>query len=169
MTRVIARQAVLTNDGLYRLKLGRKMATGRKVGLWLGVNPSTADAELDDASIRKLYGFGERLDIGEWWVGNMFAYRATDVRTLARIQDPIGSATDVYLAQMMDAADVVIAGWGSIGKVPLRLQGRWRDLVLLADERGKELMCWGTCGDGHPRHPLMLAYDTPLVPWEVPE
>jgi len=30
------------------------------------------------------------------------------------------------------------------------------------------LTSFGVAKDGHPRHPLMLAYDTPLTPWRPP-
>lgn len=34
---------------------------------------------------------------------------------------------------------------------------------------GRPLYCFGVAKDGQPRHTLMLAYDTPLVPWRAPQ
>jgi hypothetical protein len=161
--------AQLSVCGLYRYKLTRKVGDGGYKALWIGVNPSTADASIDDASIRKLYGFGRRLNVDEWMVGNLFAYRATDVRELAKVDDPVGPNNDGYLAEMIEAADIIFAGWGQIGKVPPRLRHRWRDLLLITQVFDRVMWCWGTCSDGHPRHPLMLPYDTPMVPWLPPE
>lgn len=43
------------------------------------------------------------------------------------------------------------------------------DVAMVAVEAaGKVPMCWGTCADGHPRHLLMVSYDTKMVPWERP-
>ena len=168
MTKVIGRSAVLSLDGRHRPELRRLLATGSCKAMWCGVNPSIADAELDDASIRKLYGFGERLDIGEWMVGNLADYRATDPKELGRVPDPISQACDRHLLRMMDEADLIIVGWGRIDKMPKHLRGRWRDILIMADLCQKPVMCWGTCGDGHPRHPLFVPYETPLEEWKEP-
>jgi hypothetical protein len=166
---VIYRYALMSPDGQYRYKLVRTSSAEGRTALWLGINPSTADGEVDDASIRRLYGFGERLGIGTWLVGNLFAYRATDVKKLASAEAPIGPETDKYLAEMMAEANLVIAGWGSIGKVPRHLRPRWKEVVGLAQRHGRDLLCWGTCADGHPLHPLMLPYTSVLRTWEPPE
>jgi hypothetical protein len=169
MTQVVGRYAELDLSETYRYKLSRTLLMGNRSALWIGVNPSTADAEVDDASIRKLYGFSPRLNINHWWVGNLFAYRATDVKKLGKIADPVGRGADEYLRQMMIRSDLVIAGWGCISKVPPRLRYRWKEIVVMAEELNKQLLCWGTCSDGHPRHPLMLPYTSVLRTWEPPE
>jgi hypothetical protein len=132
------------------------------------VNPSTADAEQDDATIRKLKGFGARNGWGRIIVGNLFAYRATDVRELATAVDPIGPLNDMHLNIMEDEADRIIVAWGPVTKVPPRIRNRWLD--VWGERRafapvysiGEPAKC------GHPKHPLMLAYDTPIVPWYPP-
>jgi len=164
----IAKSAILSQDGLYRYSLTRTMREGGLIALWLGINPSTADHLVDDQSIRKLYGFGRKLNVGTWLVGNMFALRATDPRKLATVEDPIGRHNDLYLLEMMNRADLVIAGWGSIGKVPPQFHDRYKGIVSLARGAQKPLKCWGLCRDGHPRHPLMLSYATPLENWKDP-
>lgn len=164
---VITSYAELSLDGLYRWKLGRVVDRPGKVALWIGVNPSTADAEQDDQSIRKLYGFGMKLGVREWMVGNLFAYRATNVNELAQVRDPVGLACDSYLEFMIERADLVIAGWGRIDKVPSDLRHRVDEVVKLVHDQGKQLMCWGTCQDGSPRHPLMIPYTTRLGLWNA--
>ena len=148
----------------YRYRLERGMGEG-KIGLWIGVNPSTADAVENDHSIRKLFGFGKRLGIGHWYVGNLFAYRSTDIRGLARASDPVGVCNDIHLAEMMGRADLVIAGWGSLSKIPPRLRYRAEEIRIMAERLHVPLWCWGFTKSGDPLHPLMLAYDTPLREW----
>jgi hypothetical protein len=133
--------------------------------MWIGVNPSTADAEIDDQSIRKLYGFAQKLHIGQWLVGNLFAYRATDVNEIAVVPDPVGPGNNSYLVSMIQEAETIVAGWGRADKVPLHLRGRIDEVVELVHSRNKQLMCWGTCQDGSPRHPLMVPYSTRLELW----
>ena len=161
---IIYKSADLSPDGVYRYRLERRVAGSGRTALWIGVNPSTADSTIDDASIRKLYGFGELLGIKRWLVGNLFAYRATQVTELAGAQDPIGPSNDRHLASMIDEAELVIVGWGRIDKVPKRLRERADDIMGLVALRDKRPMCWGKCDCGSPRHPLMLAYSTPLEP-----
>lgn len=160
--------AVLSDCGLYRYRLERHGLLGAGGVAWIMVNPSTADAKEDDATIRKVIGFTNRLGGGWAVVGNKFAYRATDVKELRRVADPRGPENDAHLEQIMAAAPVVIAAWGPLGKLPPHLRKRWRTVAAIADRVGAKLMCFGTAQDGQPRHPLMLAYDTPLVEWKRP-
>jgi len=127
--------AAISSCGTYRYRLERHGLAGAGAVAWIMVNPSTADATNDDATIRKVIGFTERLGGGWAIVGNKFAFRAT---------------------------------WGPLGKLPPQLRKRWTTVCLLAREAGAQLMCLGTAQDGQPRHPLMLAYDTPIEPWKAP-
>lgn len=159
--------AIFSPCGDYRLRLERVVDMHSPVtAALIGVNPSTANADTDDATIRKDMGFARRHGWGRIIKGNKFAYRATDVRRLRDIADPIGPGCDDELRQIMSDADVVIACWGPLSKLPRHLRARWRDVVQMAGEADKPLMCFGTAKDGQPRHTLMLAYDTPLIAWE---
>lgn len=160
--------AVISDCGLYRYRLERYKLSGAGAVAWIMVNPSTADATDDDATIRKVIGFSERMGAGWAIVGNKFAYRATDVRELRTAPDPKGPQNDAHLTAIMREAPVVIAAWGPLAKLPKHLRRRWLTVARLADEAGAKLLCLGTAQDGQPRHPLMLAYDTPLIEWKRP-
>ena len=82
--------------------------------------------------------------------------------------DPVGTENDDHLERIMRDADIVVAAWGPLAKLPPHLRSRWREVVTIADRTGKRLHCFGTARDGQPRHTLMLAYDTPLLPWSIP-
>lgn len=166
MDLLMQRSAVISDDGKYRYRLDRDLGRDGKTAAFIMVNPSTADAEVDDATIRKLIGFSQRLGFGRFIVGNKFAYRATDVSELKTAADPVGPANDTYLSQIMEAADIVIAAWGPLAKLPRNRRSRWNFVDHLALNHGKPLHCLGTAQDGHPRHPLMLAYDTPMSQWK---
>ena len=159
--------AVISGCGRYRYRLDRDAApAGRSFGprmAWIMVNPSTADAADDDATIRKVVGFSRRNDCFRVTVGNLFAYRAKDVRELKSAADPIGPDNDRYLRTIMREAQCIVVAWGPLAKQPKHVRDRFRRVAELAN--GKPLWCLGTAKDGHPLHPLMLAYDTPLVPW----
>lgn len=160
--------AVFSPDGLYRLRLERALEGSGPVAALCMVNPSTAGAEVNDPTITKGCGFGRRADWSRLIVGNKFARRATDVRDLRSLSDPVGPDNDSHLEQIFRDADIHIVAWGPLNKLPPHLRSRWRQVKAIADRVGCRLMCWGTAQDGHPRHPLMLAYSTPLVPWTAP-
>jgi hypothetical protein len=159
--------AVISECGRYRYRLERDgPGEGRTVVIM--VNPSTADAEQDDATIRKLKGFGARNQWGRIIVGNLFAYRATDVRELATADDPVGPENDAELRRICYNAKQVIVAWGPVSKVPKRLRERWRQVWELIQCYPPVLSIGEPAKCGHPKHPLMLAYDTPLIEWTAP-
>jgi hypothetical protein len=165
------RSAVLSDDRRYRYRLERDADLHGPTAAFVMVNPSTADAEADDATIRKVMGFSRRHGFGRVLVGNLFAYRATDIGDLApmSIAAAVGPDNDEALRAIMADADRVIFAWGASGKLPRQLRPRWKAAALIADEAERDPWCFGTSLDGHPRHPLMLGYASDLVRWFAPE
>jgi len=162
-------RAVISPCGQYRYRLERDFYRPGPVAAVFMVNPSTADATENDATIRKLMGFGARLGWHKLIVGNVCAYRATDIRELRGLgQTAVGRDNELHLRKIMRDSDVHIAAWGPTGKLPVELRDEWRMVDGIARLEGYDLHCWGTAKDGHPRHPLMLAYETTLQPWCAP-
>lgn len=160
--------AIISPCGLYRYRLDRRGENLNGDTVVIMVNPSTADAETDDATIRKLKGFGARRGWTNIVVGNLFAYRSKDVRELAAVADPVGPENDAHLRAMFDNGAFVrlIFAWGPMGKLPKRLRARWRAVYQMALDAGLEPTSIGApAKDGHPCHPLMLPYDRKLQPW----
>lgn len=160
--------AVFSECGLYRYRLEREIDQPGPVGAFLWVNPSVAGAANDDPSSRKGFGFAQRLGWSRYLLGNPFAFIATDIKNLGKARDPIGPDNDRHIEQIMRDAETVVVGWGSLSKLPDSLRGRWKDIVRIADRVGHKLHCIGTCDDGHPRHPLMTSYSTPMTEWVAP-
>ena len=161
--------AIISNCGTYRYRLERPDVFGDYSTAVIMVNPSTADARNDDATIRKLKGFGGRYGWGHLIVGNLFAYRATDVRELATASDPIGPDNDYYLRQIIGDAQRIVVAWGPTSKLPKHLRDRWRAIPALCQPLGKQMLSIGLpAKDGHPCHPLMLPYSRDLQPWMLP-
>lgn len=163
-----AGSAIISPCGMFRYRLERELSDQGIVAAILSVNPSTADAEKNDQTIRKDMGFGARLGWRKIIKGNKFAFRATDVKMLRTAADPIGPENDAHLEQIMRDADIHVVAWGPLSKLPDRLRTRWRKVAAIAEKVGCKLHCFGAAQDGHPRHPLMLAYDTPLIEWARP-
>ena len=145
--------AVLSPCGRYRYSLTRTWPTGRGTVLFIMLNPSTADAETNDPTIRRCIAFARRWGFRRLDVGNLFAWRATDSRELRTVSDPVGPENDRRLMHLSKCADVTIVAWGAHGAY------RNRDLDVLALLTGK-VEHLGLTKLGHPRHPLYLRADT---------
>lgn len=131
------------------------------------LNPSTADGEQDDPTIRRCVGFAKRLGFDRLDVINLFAWRATSPADLLKVgpdSDPCGIANQDAFHRTLDAAGMVICAWGAngthLGQNETALGWIADHLDILADEgRNVPLLALGLTKDGHPRHPLYLPAD----------
>lgn len=168
-------QAYLSADRRYRYWLTRIWDDALPMMCVIGVNPSTADENVDDPTIRKCIGFAKRLGCGGLLMLNVGAYRATNPREWQKADDPFGAENTVehlkeYIAQNSiqcapgetpkKGVTLVIAAWG---KNCAKYCGLSRALAIR--DAMPNLQCWGRNGDHTPRHPLMLPYTTKLEPF----
>ncbi|MBB4863310.1 hypothetical protein HNP46_002157 [Pseudomonas nitritireducens] len=160
--------AIISDCGMYRYRLERECSMpfeGSKVFAYFGINPSTADATLDDATVRKWRGFTLRNGGHRFIVGNLFAFRSTDPAALKGIHDPFGPAWQEHISGIIVEADVLVPCWGRLNKVPKDLRGAPAQMLGMLLRTGRPVLHFGVTGCGQPKHPLMLGYDTPLIPW----
>ena len=145
----------------YRYALGRRWDDGPEA-LFVLLNPSTADAAVDDPTLRRCMGFARREGCGATRTVNLFAWRATDPRDLARAEaageDIVGRRNATAIREAMATCKgPVIAGWGAQAIALPRVA----PLLRLAGER--KISCLGMTKAGHPRHPLYLRTDAPMI------
>lgn len=141
----------------YRYTLWRVWDEKKPVCLFIGLNPSTADATQDDPTIRRCIDFAKRFGCGRLVMGNLFAFRATDPEEMKAYRgDPIGPENDYWLNRLYIGAHIRIAAWG--------VQGSFlnRDKAISENFR---LDCLGKTKGGHPRHPLYLPKGVELRPF----
>lgn len=149
-----AKSAIISECGRYRYYLTRswnEVGVSEKAAqtpLFIGVNPSTADADVDDATVRKWTGFCARWGHTRFAVVNLFAYRSPDVKHLEQARDPIGKENDWYFAQAINKHDLIIPCWGSRGKIPKQLHYRIDIVNVLL--QGKNVKCFGKTTSGDP-------------------
>lgn len=131
-------------------------------------NPSTADANVDDHTIRKCMGFASRWGYGSLSVINLFAYRSRYPDALRYVDDPIGVENDASIERTLAKSHCLVCAWGC--EVHMAVKTRERVRTLLAQIHAKypqlPIMALGLTKGGTPRHPLMLAYSTELVQYE---
>jgi hypothetical protein len=120
--------------------------------MFIGLNPSTADDQEDDPTVRRCIGFGRNWKFGGLILVNLFAYRSTDPAHLLDAVDPIGPENDRQILENARAAARIVLAWGTGGGF------LDRDQHVLSLLRGG--YCLGTTKNGHPKHPLYLAGNT---------
>lgn len=153
------KHATLSPCGQYRYTLIRQWGDGPRC-CFIMLNPSTADAQEDDPTIRRCLGFARHWRFGSLIVVNLFAYRATDRNALARVPDPVGPDNDRHIQRAAVGSGRVVCAWGTWGS----LFDRQR-IVAEALAWGP-LHCLRTTGGGFPQHPLYCLSDTRPVLWQ---
>jgi hypothetical protein len=160
---LIARSATLSRDGRYRYRLERRWASGGAVLPWVMLNPSRADALVDDPTIRRVTALSRGWGFDGCVVVNLFGYRTASPAELASAPDPVGARNRRVVRQVLatSTAGVVVAAWGA-AKVP-GLAAAAASVLGDAGERGLSVAAVGRNLDGSPRHPLYVRRGTPLT------
>lgn len=154
--------AILSECGRYRYRLWRTWDEENFLrAAFVMLNPSIADAEQDDPTIRRCIGFAKSWGCGGIVVVNLFAWRSTDPKQLKSIIDPVGPENDRHIRRVLETCSPRICAWGNHGTL------RRRDEAVKAIIRGVATgaECLRLSKDGHPGHPLYLPADSVLLPF----
>ncbi len=157
--------AVFSEDGRYRPLMRRWLgdAFPDRCLLFIGMNPSTADATVNDPTCGREWTFTRREGFDAMIKANVGDYRATDPKML--LQPGVEASSPANLPVIRTAAagaERVILCHGKLNKA---LAPAGKALVEALTGDGVDLWCFGVNGDGSPKHPLYLRADTPLIRW----
>ncbi len=144
--------AVIDKAGLYRYSLWRDWDMEKPKLVFIMLNPSKADANIDDPTLRRCINFAKSWGFGSLIVVNLFAFRTARPLDLRQVDDPIGSQNDRYLKKAIKSADKVVVAWGNKGK----LMQRDRLVLELLSKHNVQPHCLGITKVGSPRHPLYV-------------
>jgi hypothetical protein len=151
------RSAVLSECGNFRYQLVRALdrdefKTSTLPGYigWVLNNPSTADHEVDDATVRKCWRYTTLWGYGGMMFVNTNPYRSTDPKRAKVPEEQILLANDSWLAYAMGQCPYMIAAWGDGANPELA-----RRAVAVMHRLGP-LHAMGITQSGNPRHPLYL-------------
>ena len=167
--------AIISKDGKYRYALWRHWEEKKLILIVVMLNPSTADAIVNDPTIIRVINFAKKFGFGGVLVLNLFALRSMYPKDLLTCKDPVGPKNnkyfDKYLAKFwqiyqyfgpVDNEPIevpVLCAWGAGGY----LNGQ--DKVVLGWLRKHNVTpyCLGTTKQGHPKHPLYISNDTEMI------
>lgn len=163
----VKKSAILSPCGKYRYLLTRQWHEGDgKMAVFILLNPSTANAEIDDATVRKCMAFARHWGKSGLRILNLFAFRATDPADLACAENPVGPANwetlVEYIQNGIAGGDVLVAGWGANVWRPKLLEDSSATIGRVTKWAHNKLYCLGLTKDGCPKHPLYVPLSTAL-------
>ena len=162
--------ADISSCGLYRYSLRRIWCEGPPL-IVVMLNPSTADARVDDPTIRRVMGFAQSNGYGGIIVLNLFAWRATSPAALKAADYPVGPLNMEYWQETHETARNhypykervhYLCAWGAGGGL---MNQDKTFMEWLQSRKYREIYCLGTTKAGFPKHPLYLPKDTPMEPY----
>lgn len=165
----VAKFALLSADRIFRYSLERVWETKKASLIFVMLNPSTADADLDDPTIRRCMGFARGWGYGGIEVLNLYAFRSPNPQELAKfLRDNARkfSVLNTTNADYMAAAfrsrrrgAKIVCAWGSsIDTMQLGMAACHRAICY-----GLRPHCLGVNADGQPKHPLYVPATAPLL------
>ncbi len=154
------------SQGPYRFRLTRQWGpesefTGSTLLPFCMLNPSTADASVDDPTIRRCMGFARREGMNGITVVNLMAYRTSNPFSLPPDELAGGPGNFEHIGEVAETAGYLVAAWGSHPRA-----APWASALLFAMRaEGIPVLCLGRTKAGAPRHPLYVRGDQPLIPY----
>jgi len=159
---VTGRSAEISACGTYRYVLRRTWNYALPELVYVMLNPSTADATEDDATIRKCCGFARRFGFGGIVVVNLFALRSRDPKALRMHAAPIGVDNDTWIMrETADPTRSILVAWGCHAR---HFPSRVKTVCQLI---ARPVSALRVTKDGHPEHPVMLPYSLTPTSWTV--
>lgn len=124
------------------------------------LNPSTADENVLDPTLRRCMNFAKSWGFGRMDIVNIFAFRSTDPGWMKAQDDPIGKSNGAHILECALNVQQIVCAWGVDGDF------RDRDMEVLEVLSEFELWCLGLTKMGHPFHPLFRPASTKAVLWK---
>lgn len=151
------KKANISKDKIYRYTLSRTWDSTKPTVLFIGLNPSIADENIDDPTITRCINFAKDWGYGTLLMANLFAFRSTYPKEIYLIDDPIGKDNDHYILECVKQSDLIIACWGN--------NGTYMDREKIIKELVPNLYCLQKNKNGTPHHPLRLPRDINTIPF----
>lgn len=144
---------------LFSVMSGNGLKEPMNLVAWIGLNPSTADENVLDPTLRRISGFTQAIGGNAFVMLNLFAFRSTLPTVMKASSDPVGPLNDEILLQ--STKDIpVICCWGADGGF------MGRDKQVMEILKGRDLRALKLTQDGFPGHPLYLPKTLRPIPFK---
>lgn len=161
------RTAIISESGKFRYLLTRTWDDTLPVVLFIMLNPSKADAHVNDPTILKCISMAKNWGYGGIEVCNLFPFRATDPKELLAAESIGGDEWDGpnnawFIEQANKSCAATVLAWGNtpIVKKLFKKFPRYQPLPSLVQNAHYLKLL----KDGAPGHPLFLKARTTMKP-----
>ena len=129
--------------------------------MFLMLNPSTADEEKADPTVRRCIGFTKAWGGHSLVVTNVFPLRSTDPAALLKHEEPesVRQANEWWIRTCAKQSMFVVAAYGAHPAA----KERGPEIVRKLLNAGITVTCLGLSKDGSPRHPLYVKKSAELL------
>ena len=155
------KEAIISNCGKYRHWLIRSWDDSKDMCCFIMLNPSTADADNDDPTIRRCISFSKKWGFGGFCVVNLFDLRTPKPSVLFESENPCSDRADYFIEQALNEFSQIIPAWGNHGIYQERSQEvNW---MIGHSFLAEPARCLGFNKSGEPKHPLYVKLEQPLI------
>jgi len=161
----MVKTAIISECKQYRYELTRTWDESMPKVLFIMLNPSTADADNDDPTIRRCIGFAKSWGYGGLIVCNLFAYRATNPKELLKCKDPVGISNIDHVSKACTNVEKVITAWGNYPIVDKLMKGK--SAFRMLTHSLKKLHYIDISKTHCPKHPLYLSKELQPIKWKT--
>lgn len=145
----------------WRYTLRRRWSEGPEL-VFVMLNPSTADEQVLDPTVRRCRDYAKREGAGGLLVLNLMAWRSTKPNALLEVADPVGPENHGVIAHELAGAWKVVAAWSTHRAT--RLPGAQRSIEIVKASVA-QLYCLKVSKRDEPYHPLYQRADQEFIPW----
>jgi len=153
----VYKSAVISDCEAYRYRLNRIWRPDAPSVCFIMLNPSTADANIDDATIRSCCRLARSWNYGGITVVNLFAFRSTDPNGLLKADNPVGPLNNEFIRGALVYCDFVVCAWGAHKSATPK---RTSEVLTICRQYDRVPHCLGTTKSGAPKHPLYIKTGT---------
>lgn len=154
--------AILSSCKKHRLQLWREWDSNLPKVLFIMLNPSTADDQQDDPTLRRCIDFAKQWGFGGLYIGNLYSFRATDPWSLLNVSKFSHRDNYKHLLTMANQCQLVVCAWGNypvIKKLGIPLN--------VFNHLEQKLYCIALSKASKPKHPLYLKKSLTPIPFSL--
>lgn len=143
--------AEFSSDRKYRYALWRVWDRSKPLVMFIGLNPSTANAILNDPTITRVTNFARDWGYGGFYMMNLFGIVSSKPEILLTDPDPLGD-NDQWLEIIAAKCERIVFAWGVFKQARTRAEE--------VKKRFPGAYCLKKTKEGHPWHPLYVSAAT---------
>lgn len=147
----------------YRYALWRIWEESQPLVMFIGLNPSTANEDKDDPTIRRVISFAKSWGYGGVYMLNCFPFVSTDPNQMLSCQPKSKewNTNELWLWDVGKKCKEIVFAWGNFDVV--KKMNREKDLINLFPE-AKAL---SINKNGSPKHPLYVPGDIKPIKYQL--